>query len=162
MSVRVKGRALNRRGREESQHEDTRHHLFSGALANRLTTRQARAIIALLSEPTFQAAAKAAKVGDRTLRRWLTEDPTFKAAYRTARSLALGQATARLQATAAQAVDTLRALLGAESRPDVRARAALGLLAAAMKAEELDNLVARVEALEQRSNARPFLAGGGR
>jgi hypothetical protein len=39
--------------------------------------------------------------------------------------------------------------LALKERPDVRARAALGILAAATKAEELENLTARVEALER-------------
>ena len=98
--------------------------------------------------------------GVRRVSLWLSQDARFQAAYREARSVALGQATARLQAGAGEAVDALRALMALKERPDVRVRAALGVLAAAMKAEELDNLVARVEALEQRPNARPLLAGG--
>jgi hypothetical protein len=50
------------------------------------------------------------------------------------------QATARLQAAASEAVETLRELLSLKERPDVRARAALGILANATKAEELEKL----------------------
>jgi hypothetical protein len=73
------------------------------------------------------------------------------------------QATARLQATASEAVDTLRELLSLKERPDVRARAALGILANATKAEELENLAARIEALEtENQTRRPKMAGNGR
>lgn len=132
-------RLLNRdRGQSEPEHDDST-----------MDTKQARALIALLSEPTLQEAARVAGVGERTLRRWLAEDQNFRMAYREARSETMLQATARLQATASEAVDTLRELLGLKERPDVRARAALGILAAAAKAEELENLTSRVEALER-------------
>ena len=125
--------------------------------------RQTQALVFLLSEPTLQAAARAAGIGDRTLRRWLAEDDAFRAAYREARSESMRQATARLQATASEAVDTLRELLSLKERPDVRARAALGILANATKAEELENLAARVDALERENQARrPKMAGTGR
>jgi hypothetical protein len=120
-----------------------------------LRGRQAEAIPALLSNPTLQAAAQAAGVGERTLRRWLSEDRTFRAAYREARSESMRQATARLQAAAGEAVDTLRELMGLKDRPDVRARAALGILTIASKAEELENLAARIEALERAKAAIP-------
>ena len=51
---------------------------------------------------------------------------------------------ARLQAAAAEAVDTLRELMRLRKRPDIRSRAALGILATAAKAEELENLAARI------------------
>ncbi len=40
--------------------------------------RKARAIAALLKEKDVSAAAKAAKVGERTLHRWLTDDADFR------------------------------------------------------------------------------------
>ncbi len=49
-----------------------------------LTPPQERAIIALLNEQTVGRAAAAAKVGQRTLYRWLRE-PEFSRAYRQAR-----------------------------------------------------------------------------
>lgn len=126
-----------------------------------LTARQERAIPALLSERTLAAAARAAGVGERSLRRWLGEDERFRAAYQQARSEAMRQATARIQAASAAAVDTLAELMELKERPDIRARAALGVLAAAFKAEELENLASRVEALEQ-SQGSSGVAGIGR
>jgi hypothetical protein len=113
-----------------------------------LTVRQAQALSALLSRPTLQAVAHAAKVGERTLRRWLSEDAGFKTICREARSESMRQATAPLQAAtatqpvAAEAVDTLRELISLKERSDVRARAALGMWAAVSRAEELENLAA--------------------
>jgi hypothetical protein len=49
-----------------------------------LTVKQIKAIEALLSQPTTATAAKAAGVSQATLFRWLN-DPTFAAAYRSAR-----------------------------------------------------------------------------
>jgi hypothetical protein len=72
-------------------------------------------------------------------------------------------ATARLQASASEAVETLRELLSPKERPEVRARAALGILANAAKAEELENLAARIDALEGMARVeQPNLAKSGR
>lgn len=116
--------------------------------ADQVSSRQACALTALLTAPSIAHAARSVGVGERTLRRWLDEDTAFRAAYRQARSEAMRQASARLQAAAGPAVDTLCELLGLTKRPDIRVRAALGILTAAAKAEELENLAARVEALE--------------
>ena len=44
-----------------------------------------QAILALLSEPTIGQAAARCGIGERTLRRWLTEDAAFQAEYEAAR-----------------------------------------------------------------------------
>src|SRR5207302_1423661 len=62
----------------------------------KLTGRQAAALAALLSEPTVQAAAARAGVGERTLLRWL-KDPGFRREYRAARSAAVEHAAGALQ-----------------------------------------------------------------
>ena len=41
---------------------------------NGLTTRQDRALMALLESPSIAAAARKAEVGESTLRQWLRED----------------------------------------------------------------------------------------
>jgi hypothetical protein len=126
-----------------------------------VTLRQERSIPALLSERTVAAAARAAGVGERSLRRWLREDERFRALYQQARSESMRQATARIQAASAAAVDTLTELMDLKERPDIRARAALGVLGAAFKAEELENLAGRIDALE-RHETRVGMAGPGR
>jgi hypothetical protein len=45
---------------------------------------QERALVALLAEPSITAAARAAKVGERTLRRWIVQ-PAFADFYRAKR-----------------------------------------------------------------------------
>jgi hypothetical protein len=44
-----------------------------------------RAILALLSAPTIGQAAAQCGLGERTLRRWLTDDQAFQAEYEAAR-----------------------------------------------------------------------------
>lgn len=113
--------------------------------------------MALVSRPTLSAAARASGVGERTLRRWLHEDPAFSAAYRKLRSEAMRQAHAHVQSACSEAVQTLRELLKLKKRPDVQARVALGILSVATRIEELENLTARIDALEAR-----HVAGNGR
>lgn len=115
-----------------------------------LTTKQHRAIVALLAEPTIKAAADAAGIGERTLHTWLGE-PAFELAYRTARRQAVRQAVARLQQASASAAATLASI--AENRAErghVRVQAAKAVLELAIRAVELEDLDARVAALEAR------------
>ena len=44
-----------------------------------------QAIVALLSEPSIGKAAAACGIGEKTLRRWLTDDAAFKAEFEAAR-----------------------------------------------------------------------------
>src|SRR5689334_2224655 len=60
---------------------------------------------------TIKDAAAQAGVGERTLRRWLDEDPEFKATVGRLRSEAVGAAMARLSATMTAAADVLKGLL---------------------------------------------------
>lgn len=60
-------------------------------IADGITPKQEKAIIALLQEPTIPKAAQAAGVGVRSVHRWLTE-PEFSRAYRRARRDAFSQA----------------------------------------------------------------------
>ncbi|MBX7251418.1 MAG: hypothetical protein K1X50_05485, partial [Candidatus Promineofilum sp.] len=54
----------------------------NGTAQGDLSVNQRRAIEALLSEASIDAAAEASGVGRRTLHRWLAEDATFTAALR--------------------------------------------------------------------------------
>src|SRR5919107_1371502 len=65
-----------------------------------------RALAALLSEPTIEAAAKRADVAESTLLRWLQE-PAFKARYRAARRSIVESAVGRLQTVATKAIEAL-------------------------------------------------------
>src|SRR5712692_5707930 len=83
-----------------------------------------QAILALLSERTMARAAERCGVNERTLRRWLTADATFKAEYEAARSALYEAGMSRIQALTGRAVDTLEDLLGAKEHPAVRLGAA--------------------------------------
>jgi hypothetical protein len=111
-----------------------------------LTATQQLAITALLEERTLKAAAAACGVDERTLRRWL-QSADFAEAFRTARGQVYKVAIARLQRLASRAVSALAKGLKAP-RPADAIRAADLLLQHGRAALELEDLVARVEALE--------------
>ncbi len=116
-----------------------------------LNPKQDKALVALLTEPTISAAAKKAGIGERTLHTWLGE-AAFSEAYRDARRLAVGQAIGRLQQVSSKAVDALLEVIDTEytpAPPAVRVSAASKILDLAMKATELEDLAARIAALEQ-------------
>jgi hypothetical protein len=115
----------------------------------KLTRRQEEAIAALLSTRGVDEAAKACNTPVRTLYRWLSE-PEFDAAYRAARRKAFGQCTARLQHAASAAATTLvKVLLDAGTPASTRVRAAECIISHASKAMEIEDVEARVTALEQ-------------
>ena len=77
----------------------------------------------------YRLAAKRAGVGERTLRRWLTEDEAFKADLMQARRATFEAGVERAQALTGLAVDdTLHELLAEKKHPAVRLRAARLLL----------------------------------
>jgi hypothetical protein len=115
----------------------------------KLSRKREQAIAALLSASTLVEAAKAAGIGDRTLWRWL-QDPHFQTAYRQARRDAVGQAIARLQQVASTAVDTLESVMkSSAARDSARVAAARAVLELGVRAIELEDLEARLTALEQ-------------
>jgi hypothetical protein len=114
-----------------------------------LGRKQEEAIAALLTQRNIEEAAHAAGIGVRTLLRWL-KLPEFKAAYRQARHEAFGQATARLQqATSAAATTLLKTMIDPSTPASVRVRAADSIFNHAAKAIEIEDIEARVAALEQ-------------
>ncbi len=114
-----------------------------------LGRKQEDAIAALLTQRNVEEAARAAGVGARTLLRWL-KLPEFQNAYRQARREAFGQAIARLQqGSAAAATTLLKVMLDAATPHSTRVRAAESVLTHAAKAIEIEDIEARVTALEQ-------------
>ncbi len=119
-----------------------------------VTVKQEGAIVALLNEQTVARAAKAARVGERTLYRWLRE-PAFSRAYRQARRDAFGQAIALTQRYAPLAVNTLaQVMMDAHAPSSSKVAAATTILRFGREGIELDDLGARVEALEQAAPQR--------
>jgi hypothetical protein len=110
--------------------------------------------VALLNEQTVGRAATAARVGERTLYRWL-DKPAFARAYRKARREAFGQAIALTQRYAPVAVNTLVQIMMDDAAPaSSKVAAATTLLRFGREGIELDDLAARVEALEEAAPQR--------
>jgi hypothetical protein len=114
-----------------------------------LGPKKEEAIVALLSTRSVEEAARTCNTPPRTLYRWL-KDPEFDRAYRAARRRAFGQATARLQYGASAAASTLlKVMLDPGTPASTKVRAAECVLSHGAKAIEIEDIEARVAALEQ-------------
>ncbi len=124
------------------------------AVPAEVTSRQRRALDALLLGTTLEAAAASAGVSARTLRRWRAEPP-FAARLRDAQDQAFEFARNGVRAAALDAVEALREVVrdraGAAS---ARVSAAKCILDVALRSREVDELVARVDAMEQLTRDR--------
>ena len=117
--------------------------------ADKLGGKQKAALLALLSTRSIEEAARTANVPPRTLYRWL-KDPDFDAEYRKAKRAAFGQAVARLQqGTGAAAAVMLKLMVDAGVPASTRLRAANCVFTHAKSAIELEEIEARIAALEQ-------------
>jgi hypothetical protein len=114
-----------------------------------LTRKQEDAIIALLSNPRIEDAARVASVGARTLMRWLKK-PVFEKAYMKARRTAFRHSLARLQQMSGAAVSTLGKIMVDQGSPaSTRVRAAECILNQGAKAIEIEDIDVRVSELER-------------
>ena len=117
--------------------------------ADNLSPAQENAILALIAQTTVAKASEACGVPERTLYNWL-DDPHFERAYRKARKLAFRQAISLTQRYAPMAVQTLAKISTDQSAPHAaRVSASTALLKFSRESIELDDVVERVEALEQ-------------
>jgi len=114
-----------------------------------LSARQQRAIAALLTSKSVAEAAASAKVGERTLYRWLAEDRAFRAALLAAEGDLLATTTRRLLGLQGQALEALEYLLTRGESEGVRLRAAQVALELSLKLRELTCIEQRLQALEQ-------------
>jgi len=106
------------------------------------------AIVALLTTRTVEEAARAVSVSTKTLLRWMKE-LEFDTAYRAAKRAAFGQSIARLHQLTSAAVTTLgKVMLEPGTPPATRVRAADSILNHTTKAIEIEEIEARVAALE--------------
>jgi phage terminase small subunit len=116
--------------------------------AGKLTRKQEALISALLTAPSLAAAAQQAGLSEVTAWRWLKE-PTFQAAYRAARRAVVQHAITQMQQATGEAVETLRAVMqNAEAPASAKVSAAKTILDTAVKAVEIEDLEARITALE--------------
>jgi hypothetical protein len=126
--------------------------------ADKLTPKQEAAILALLTARSVEEAARAVGVPIRTLYRWLN-DPHFDRGYRRSKRAVFGQAISRLQQGAAAAATTmLKLMVDATVPASTRLRAADCVFGHAKNAIEIEEIEARVAALEQAAE-RQKLAG---
>jgi hypothetical protein len=111
--------------------------------------KKEEAIQALLSKRTQEEAAAAIGVTKRTLSRWL-QMPEFRDAYRKARRDAFSQSSARLQQVSVAAASVLAKMMLDQNQPAaVRVRAADRILERARQSLELEDIEARLSALER-------------
>ena len=110
--------------------------------------KQEEAIAALLTQRNIDEAAKAVGIAANTLLSWM-KVPEFQKAYREARRAAFSQSIARLQqGTSAAATTLIKLLLDPNTPASVRARVADSIFNHAAKAIEIEDIEARVSALE--------------
>jgi hypothetical protein len=119
-----------------------------------LTVKQYNAISELMLKGNVRQAAEAAGVGERTLWRWLKE-PLFIDEYRLARREATNQAIARVQQVSGAAVSELLRLAIKARSEAVRLGACAKILDLAIKSVELEDIAARLAALEAAYAAKP-------
>ena len=117
-----------------------------------LTPGQELLITALLRRPSMREAAEECGVSGRTAWRW-RQKPEFQARYTEARRGAVDSAMRELQGKAMLAVETLARNLTC-GNSFAENTAAQAILAHALKAKEQDELIARIERLEERTGGQ--------
>jgi transposase-like protein len=115
--------------------------------------KQEEAVAALLTQRNIEEAARSIGVAPNTLLNWM-KLPEFQAAYREARRSAFSQSIARLQqGTAAAATTLLKTMIDSNTPASVKVRAAEAIFNHAAKAIEVEDIEARVAALERAAEA---------
>ena len=109
-----------------------------------------QAIVALLSEPSIGQAAARCKIGEKTLRRWLTDDTVFQGEFEAARHATFQAAISRIPALTVKAVATLAALLAAKERPAVRLGAARTVSELGQHQYDADTIMRKLDEIEAR------------
>lgn len=120
----------------------------------RLPKKQQVAIVALISHKTIEEASKAAGIGRTIIFKWL-QDNDFQAAYRHARSEVVRHAIAQAQSACSEAVTVLKEIMNNNESPaSTRVSAAKTLLETSMKAIETEDLIERINRLEEKIRKR--------
>lgn len=114
-----------------------------------LTMKQHAALRALLTQPTRSAAAAAAGIDEKTLRKYLQDD-AFIAEYRAAFDDLMDAAARQAQQAVNPALSTLTEICGdGDAGPAVRVSAARALLEYGLRFTDLADLTARLDNLER-------------
>lgn len=109
-----------------------------------------KALIALLNTKSVRDAAKACRLSEATIYRYLRE-PGFASQYREARRQTVENAISDLQRATGEAVETLQRNLHCEN-PAVEVRTAQIILENAIKGVEVIDILERLERLENANN----------
>ncbi len=119
-----------------------------------LTPSQERAIKALLKSRSIAAAARQAKVGESSLRRWLREDDNFQDKLRRLREQSLSHAALQLQEGVSKAVGILYDLMEREKRVEPgRASLIRTALDYGFRSSIYSDVIERVKTLENKKTA---------
>ena len=114
-----------------------------------MTTRQKKALSALLTHSKHTEAARAAGISDRQLRAYL-QDPDFKMEYRKRLDMILDEATAAAKQAMTPAVSTLVEIATDKGKSDtVRIMAARSVLDAGLRMHDAVDVSDRLQALEK-------------
>lgn len=114
-----------------------------------MNARKQRALQALLTTNSIKQAAVKAELSERTLYGYLHDDAEFIQQYTDAKSALVDEAAEMLKRNIAPAVETLRQLLDDEKTPaGVRVQACRGILDYSLKLIETNDILKRLEALE--------------
>ena len=115
-----------------------------------LKGKQAKALEALVNYDTVEGACKAAGVSKSTMYRYL-KDPDFNAELKTAKRQLVNRAVLRLQQTTGDAARALAEICRDKEVPaSARVSAAREILSSSIKAIELEEIEARLKALEDK------------
>ena len=114
-----------------------------------MTAKQAKALSALLNNPTQERAAAAAGVGISTLKRYLA-DPDFQAEYQKAMSKLIEGAATQAKQSLSPALSCLREIVNDGKKSDMaRIQAARSLLEYGLRLTEVYDLSQRIDRLEE-------------
>jgi hypothetical protein len=122
--------------------------------SQKLTRKQELAIVALMTQPTIEAAAAASGIANVTMWRWMRL-PEFQQQYQIARRRIIENALGSLQQATSLAVETLVRNLSC-GQPGTEVRAAQEILNQSVKALELFELESRLESLEKILSPKGF------
>jgi len=111
MSTRTEARSPRGRDERPQTAADGRSCATARGHGKKAEAVRERAVVALITEKSIGAAARRCLVGERTLRRWMTEDEAFKRELAGARQAMFQAGMNRVQAMTAVAIDTLAARL---------------------------------------------------
>ena len=118
------------------------------AKTGHLSARQEKVLTALLASLSIEAAASNAGVGERTIRRWLSDDALFQSAYQVARRQLLDQSMLVLQRAVGMAVRELIQELQS-SNESIRHKSACAILDRCERWLSMEFLESRIRTLEE-------------